>query len=84
MRNLPAPSCLCDCHKDGNYILHCHPCCSECGYKFIDKEGKVDILRYKAILEVTKPKKAPYIDGCEYIVKNKYNVCSSLIKDKRK
>ena len=86
MRNLPAPKCLCDCHKDGCNVLHCVACCEVSG-KFIDKNGKVDILRYKTILDFTIDeqinRKAPYIDGGEYIVKNKYNVCSSLIKEKR-
>ena len=85
MRHLPTPRCLCDCHKDGCNILHCMACCDVSG-KFIDVNGKVDILRYKACWDQTyfDYKKVHYIYGCEFIVKNKYNVCSTMIKDKRK
>ncbi len=84
MRELTSPNCTCECHQDGMKVLHCQPCCSVCYQKFIDKNGKVDLIRYNDCLIKTYPRQAPYIDGGEYVVKNKYNHDSTKIKDKRK
>jgi hypothetical protein len=64
--------------------MHCEPCCDVCYKKFIDKDGKVDIIRYNDAIREAYPREAPYIDGSEYVVKNKYNHDSTQVKDKRK
>jgi len=84
MREILHPKCTCECHKDGNQIMHCMACCSECYEKFIDKNGKVDLIRYNDILRELHERHAPYIDGCEYVVKNKYNHDSTKVKEKRR
>jgi hypothetical protein len=35
--------CECDCHKDGNHIMHMMECCELCHTKYISKSGVVDI-----------------------------------------
>ena len=84
MREMLHPKCTCDCHQDGVQVRHCEPCCSYCYQKFIDKDGKVDLIRFNDLVRELHNRQAPYIDGGEYVVKNKYNYDSSQVKDKRK
>jgi hypothetical protein len=84
MRELYHPQCTCGCHKDGEQILHNIPCCDLVYYKYIDKDGNIDLIRFNDVLRIEYPRKAPYIDGGEYVVKNKYNYDSSKVKEKRR
>lgn len=94
MRHLEQPTCLCKCHQHGNTYFAMDCCGFSCQVgsytKFIDKDGRVDLVAYNDALQVVreciynhKPK-TPRIDGGEYIVKNKYNYDTSSVKEKRK
>jgi hypothetical protein len=50
MREMLYPRCTCDCHQDGVKVRHCQPCCDVTYEKFIDKDGKVDLIRFNNIL----------------------------------
>jgi len=42
--------CTCDCHKDGNDILHFEACCSLCYKKYINEDGSVNEGKYRTLL----------------------------------
>lgn len=42
--------CRCLCHIDGVACLHCVPCCTISGRKFIAADGTIDEARYQAAL----------------------------------
>lgn len=47
--------CECNCHQDGVNLLHVAPCCRLTYEKCIDKDGKIDIMRWAdAFKRVTK------------------------------
>ena len=33
--------CKCDCHKEGIIIMHCFPCCDNCGEKYLNNDGSI-------------------------------------------
>jgi hypothetical protein len=84
MRELLYPKCNCKCHIKGNTDIIFDCCHCDIRGDYINKDGSVDLTAYNNLLRFFHPRKAPYIDGGEYIVKNKYNYDSSQVKDKRK
>jgi len=79
-------ACMCSCHQDGAEVMHCIACCELCYDKYIDKDGNLDIIRFNKLSEeaIQRRKEPPYIDGGEYVVKNKNNYNTSYVKDSRK
>ena len=51
------PSCQCECHQDGSCgFYHCFSeCCNNMDYKFINKDGSIDGLRYSEFLMLKPP-----------------------------
>jgi hypothetical protein len=54
MREMLYPRCTCDCHQDGVKVRHCEPCCEVTYEKFIDKDGKVDLIRFNNKLKESR------------------------------
>jgi hypothetical protein len=54
--------CKCDCHRDGEHVMHFLPCCSLSGQKYITVDGKIDMIRLEKLvdefLKSQKPKES--------------------------
>lgn len=91
MRHLvdPKNACRCSCHIKGQKDFWLDCCFCSIRGQYIDKDGTIDIIAYNDLLRIEHetrhgPHKTPYIDGGEYVVKNKYNYDSTRVKEKRK
>jgi hypothetical protein len=78
---------MCSCHHDGpQNICYFFDCCNcgLCNQKYIDKNGNLDIIRFNELSKTLIKKEPPYIDGGEYVVKNKNNYNTTYVKESRK
>jgi hypothetical protein len=84
MRQLHEPQCMCRCHIKGQKDFWFDCCFCSCKGQYINKEGSIDLTAYNDLIRLNYERKPPYIDGGEYVVKNKYNYDSTRVKEKRK
>ena len=42
--------CECECHRDGNNMMHFEACCGWCGQRYISTDGVVDVARFGALV----------------------------------
>ena len=71
MRQIVHPNCLCKCHIKGQKAQLFDCCSCDCSGQYINEDGSIDIILYNDLLREQHPRKAPYIDGGEYISKNR-------------
>jgi hypothetical protein len=61
--------------------MHFGPCCEYTYEKYIKANGYIDFIRLKEITKLSFKRTPPYIEGSEYVVKNKFNYDSTAKKD---
>lgn len=42
--------CMCECHREGRYIMHCVPCCNLTYKQYLTKEGELIPVKFGVAL----------------------------------